>query len=114
MTILCFPGEDTVLLLFRKKIGRSFQVTWYARLPWLEYSLSKKAAFCFPCRLFASGTTHNVGRGTSDEAFTIKGLSSWKNALAKNKGFPKHEELSGHRDAVSAYRDFLSKKTVDP
>jgi len=29
-----------------------FQYTWFDQFPWLEYSPSKDAIFCFPCFLF--------------------------------------------------------------
>ena len=49
----------------------------------------------------------------SDDTFTVKGFTSWKKAQEKKKGFLKHEESSGHRDAVQAYQKFLTEKPVD-
>ena len=34
------------------KIWRSFQPQWLDKFDWLEYSVKKEAAFCFPCFLF--------------------------------------------------------------
>jgi len=31
---------------------RRFQYTWFDQFPWLEYSPSKDAMFCFPCFIF--------------------------------------------------------------
>ena len=33
---------------------RYFDVMWYQRWDWLEYSVKFDAAFCFPCRNFKS------------------------------------------------------------
>jgi len=82
----------------------------------LEYSAAKDAAFCFPCRLFASSSSYarggGVPRDTPDEAYISKGFNSWKKALEKKKGFPKHEETFCHRHAVEAYRKFMQEKPL--
>jgi len=91
------------------KAGRSFQTYWYVRYPWLEYSISRDSAYCFPCRLFASGSSYAFVRGTREDAYTTKGFNAWKNALDKKKGFLKHEESLGHRGAVEAYTTFLKE-----
>ncbi len=38
--------------------GRSFNPDWYKLYPWLEYSITKDAAFCYPCRLFGTYSVH--------------------------------------------------------
>jgi len=68
---------------FSKKGGRYFQTSWYIRFPWLEFSTSKEAAFCFPCRLFGCGVSYSIGRGVGDDSFTAKGFTLWKKALKK-------------------------------
>ena len=35
---------------------RSFNSDWYKNYKWLEYSVQKDAAFCYPCRFFATTT----------------------------------------------------------
>jgi len=35
------------------KDKRRFRSCWYGRYNWLEYSISKDAAFCFVCRKFS-------------------------------------------------------------
>ncbi|KAK1349473.1 Zinc finger, TTF-type [Heracleum sosnowskyi] len=50
---------------------RRFQASWFNTFKWLEYSVSKDAAFCFPCYLFESDAS-------SQHAFTIDGFKSWK------------------------------------
>ena len=37
-----------------KKHPRRFQSNWFKSFPWLEYSPTKDAAFCFPCFLFSN------------------------------------------------------------
>ena len=51
--------------------NRIFQESWYKKFPWLEYSISKDAAFCFPCFVFQ-------GHEPLHLAFTVDGFSSWK------------------------------------
>ena len=36
-------------------------------------------------------------------AFTENGLSNWKNAMEKKKGFQKHESSDSHMEAVARY-----------
>lgn len=69
---------------------RSFQKSWYDQRPWLEYSITLDAAFCFPCRLFSSQSGH------ADDAFVKKGVSNWKKSMSK---FKKHETSLTHKTA---------------
>ncbi|XP_065862917.1 uncharacterized protein [Euphorbia lathyris] len=66
-----FPMSD-----FGKGNRRKFQYKWFEKFPWLEYSVSKDAAFCLHCYLFASGNKFG------DSAFTQIGFKNWKKALA--------------------------------
>ena len=47
-------------------VSQSFKESWYARYPWMEYSISLNSAFCFPCRFFLV---------SSDSIFTSYGFS---------------------------------------
>ena len=38
---------------------RPFRAAWYDTYDWLEYSVEKDAAFCFPCFLFKSSSNGN-------------------------------------------------------
>uniref|UniRef100_A0A1X7SJE0 TTF-type domain-containing protein n=1 Tax=Amphimedon queenslandica TaxID=400682 RepID=A0A1X7SJE0_AMPQE len=40
---------------FPKENGRSFSPSWFAKRTWLEYSVSKDAVYCYPCRFFSTG-----------------------------------------------------------
>jgi len=65
----------------QERIGkqmRGFREEWYKLHDWLEYSVAKKAAFCFYCFLFKQPKAENYGI----EAYTKKGFSNWKNATA--------------------------------
>ncbi|XP_075521348.1 uncharacterized protein LOC142554571 [Primulina tabacum] len=53
------------------KQHRRFQYTWFKKFPWLEYSPSKDAVFCFPCYLFELSEEQQ-------STFTIEGFRSWK------------------------------------
>ncbi|KAJ1285613.1 hypothetical protein BS78_03G291900 [Paspalum vaginatum] len=55
---------------------RSFVESWFKKHVWLEYSVSKDAAFCFYCYLFKQPRPENYGV----DAFTSEGVSNWKNA----------------------------------
>jgi hypothetical protein len=56
---------------------RSFHDSWFKNHNWLEYSVTKDAAFCFYCYLFKQQRHENF----AIDAFTSKGLCNWKNAL---------------------------------
>ncbi|KAK7889100.1 hypothetical protein WMY93_024660 [Mugilogobius chulae] len=38
---------------------RSFSHSWFEKHEWLEYSVQKNSAFCFPCRLFGKNLKHD-------------------------------------------------------
>ncbi|XP_071729400.1 uncharacterized protein [Rutidosis leptorrhynchoides] len=88
------------------KGNRSFQAAWFGRFWWLEYSLEKDAAYCFPCYLF---NKKPIGRAGSDR-FTTKGFNKWKKInCGKDCAFFKHEgtsPASAHNFSVKCYEDF--------
>ncbi|KAK9741223.1 hypothetical protein RND81_03G090100 [Saponaria officinalis] len=65
---------------------RSFQSSWYKKFPdWLEYSLSKDAAFCFLCYLFADKPNPHTN------TFTMIRFNNWKRVNeGKNCPFVTH------------------------
>ena len=68
------PNQPILAEYPRTKTGvqnQRFQESWYKKFPWLEYSISKDAAFCFPCFVFQ-------GHEPLQPAFTVDGFSSWK------------------------------------
>ena len=56
---------------------RSFLESWFKKYPWLEYSVSRRAAFCFYCYLFKQPRR---GDNFGGDAFTTEGVCNWKNA----------------------------------
>ncbi|KAJ6639835.1 Zinc finger MYM-type protein 1, partial [Pseudolycoriella hygida] len=86
--------------IFPKTNGRCFRVDWFQNFKWLEYSIVRDAAFCFPCRMFAP--TH-----PKSKTFAITGFNSWKNALNKSHGFYKHESTSIHKNCMCTWEERL-------
>ncbi|WVZ91399.1 hypothetical protein U9M48_037579 [Paspalum notatum var. saurae] len=85
-----------------KKHPRRFQAHWFKAFPWLEYSPTKDAAFCFPCFLFHKKPVRRVG----STAFTIKGFKNWKKVNdGTSCAFLTHmgSDGSAHRYSVQCY-----------
>jgi hypothetical protein len=87
--------------------NRSFHDKWFTNRPWLEYSVSKDAAFCFYCYLFKPLRVDNYGV----ESFTTNGFTNWKdgpqlfdahgNSIAHNKARKDYECYKNQRQSVS-------------
>ena len=77
--------------------GRSFNPRWYEKYQWLEYSVSKDAIFCYPCRFFA------LGSGRAEDTFTTIGYKDWKHATGKNGALIKHDSSITHQAAMSSW-----------
>ena len=43
-----------IMKSFPNVSGRSFNITWYEKFEWLEYSIKANKCFCFCCRFFYS------------------------------------------------------------
>ena len=56
--------------------SRSFNSIWYESFPWLEYSPTMDAAFCFTCRLYAKQMP-----GCAERAFISAGFRNWKREI---------------------------------
>ncbi|CAF3969951.1 unnamed protein product, partial [Rotaria sordida] len=92
------------------KHNRSFRSIWYSTFPWLEYSIKQDVAFCYYCRHF-SDASNLLNRYQSD-AF-ITGYNNWKNAIAKNHGFSRHETSVSHKYACSNYQQFILRTSTE-
>ncbi|XP_021770498.1 zinc finger MYM-type protein 1-like [Chenopodium quinoa] len=68
------PKLDNYPYSGSEKHPRRFQKSWFVKFPWLEYSPTMDAAYCFYCFLFAKKP---LGRCGSD-TFTVKGFKNWK------------------------------------
>ena len=93
---------------------RSFSSTWYKGRSWLEYSVERDAAFCFPCRVYGVNQQSAAG-------FTTEGYRDWKHALdgwneldniqkdrnnkRKMKGFAKHAASTYHIHNLASWMD---------
>ncbi|XP_073061901.1 uncharacterized protein [Primulina eburnea] len=88
---------------------RRFQSSWYELFPWLEYSLAKDKAFCFPCFIF------NKPSGCPKQtAFTVDGFDNWKKVRSgKTCSFQCHigkdNVSSPHRIAEKACDDLMNQ-----
>ncbi|CAN6691052.1 unnamed protein product [Malus baccata var. baccata] len=84
---------------------RRFVDNWLKEFHWLEYSISKNAAFCFYCYLFKG----NFEQSGSD-VFTEVGFQNWKHARAC---FEKHVGMVGsfYNKAVEAAGNLMNQKT---
>lgn len=101
-------------------VTRSFNSSWYKGRKWLEYSVNKDAAYCFPCRVF--------GVNPSSTTFTEEGFRDWKHALdgwnvldtvvktpqnkKKLKGFAKHVSSAWHVNNLAAWREKERRETA--
>ncbi|XP_034219023.1 zinc finger MYM-type protein 1-like [Prunus dulcis] len=61
-------------------INRRFIPQWFDEFDWLEYSVSKDAAFCLYCYLFKSNFEQE-----GSEAFTGAGFKNWKKGRERMK-----------------------------
>ncbi|KAK9689819.1 hypothetical protein RND81_09G083500 [Saponaria officinalis] len=63
--------------------GRRFCHKWFKEWTWLEYSLAKDKAYCFPCFLFDEYPSRHP-------IFTEVGFNGWKNVMSKQSGIVHH------------------------
>uniref|UniRef100_A0A3B4X175 TTF-type domain-containing protein n=1 Tax=Seriola lalandi dorsalis TaxID=1841481 RepID=A0A3B4X175_SERLL len=82
MTNLHFPNRSAT---------RSFSAKWYSKFQWLEYSISRDAVFCKPCRHFPEAAHER----------SINGFKDWKHFsefCAKHKASRAHAAALGKMD----------------
>ena len=91
---------------------RCFNSAWYQQYTWLEYSVERDAAYCYPCRIFTQRRHHG-----KESTFTVNGFHNWKNASGKKGVLESHDKCSSHKDAMVSWKQFItnSKKeaTID-
>ncbi|XP_062217695.1 uncharacterized protein LOC133917884 [Phragmites australis] len=84
---------------------RSFQKIWFEKHDWLEYSVSKDAAFCLYCYLFFEpGKPEKFG----SDVFAKSGYVNWKKALHT---FERHGNCKTHNNARLKCDDFMNQRT---
>ncbi len=95
----CQPNTSCPTTLVGGK-QRCFNTEWYGSYSWLEYSVQKDGAFCYPCRLFTT-----TGR-RSHNTFTKVGFHDWKHATGKGGILNVHDKCSTHLDAMVAWSQY--------
>jgi len=99
-TVATGPAQPILTQYPRTKFGnnsRSFSSHWYTSHRFIEYSVSKDAVFCYPCRVFHCGSSYRDG------AFTVEGVRDWKN-LAKK--LQKHIASQFHGDCFCKWEAY--------
>ena len=94
---LKFPGRS-----FGSGRPRSFNSDWYTQFLWIEYSVERDAAYCYPCRLF------HVGATRGDSAFVQGGFRDWKHAMGKRGIVLTHDKCSSHKQAMACWNDYTT------
>ena len=79
---------------------RSFNPDWFKTYNWLEYSVERDAAFCFPCSHFSTGS------GRVEDTFTKAGFRDWKHARGKEGILQGHASCFTHIQAMSNWHDY--------
>ena len=97
------PKQPTGITFPSRTFGstnRRFQPLWYKEYEWLEYSIERDAAFCFPCRFFGIGP---------DPAFVLTGVRDWKHARGKSGTLTNHgNSCAKHHQAVLSWNEYRS------
>lgn len=88
---------------YSDKVSRSFNPGWFHQYSWLEYSIKKDAAFCFPCRQFGISS---IGRGRPEKAFTVHGFRDWKHATGNKGSLIAHNNSFSHKQSVVAWEQY--------
>lgn len=83
----------------QKAKRRSFNPGWYTKFPWLEYSASMDAAYCYCCRHYSLPAS-NV-----DLAFTKHGFRNWKRSTGKDGSLSTHNKSHAHKEAMISWSD---------
>ena len=95
------PKQPLLSLFPTHKIGdhnRSFQADWYNNYPFIEYSVQRDSAFCFPCRICSNG------QGNADKAFTHNGVNDWKKFREKLTNYVSSSEHISCCEKWALYR----------
>ena len=80
---------------------RRFNSGYFSQFPWIEYSVSQDAVFCYSCRHFSSNVVR-PGEKHGNVAFVDKGFKKWKDA--KELLF-QHASSAKHKDSTVVWAD---------
>jgi hypothetical protein len=86
---------------------RQFNKNWYNLFPWVEYSITADAVFCFACRHFS---THVEVDKT---IFINVGFKNWKKAMDQNAGLKLHNVSHEHKNSMIKWASFKEIKIRD-
>ncbi|CAN6679356.1 unnamed protein product [Malus baccata var. baccata] len=86
---------------------RCFIIGWFDKFKWLEYSISKNAAFCRYCYLFKCDFDQMGSTGS--DVFTEKGFTHWKKG-PQNLRVHEGGVRSLHNKAIQQARDLMEQK----
>lgn len=85
---------------------RQFNPKWFKEYPYLEYSTSKDAAFCFVCGLFPKGPN----RPWANSSWSQYGIRNWAKMKSRGKGklgkLETHFSSNAHKSALIDYKNF--------
>ena len=99
----CQPVNITFPVKYFSGKAHSFNPEWFKLYPWLEYSVSNDAAFCYACRLFGA---ISVCGSRPERAFTQVGFRDCKHATGTKGILMNHNISLSHKQAVVAWQQF--------
>jgi len=70
------PYQPKLTTYLRDKHARAFNKCYFDTFPWMEYSPTNNAAYCFPCRVYGADSHYR-------ESFVNRGFTSWSNILVR-------------------------------
>jgi len=97
------PYQPKLLTYEKDKHGRAFNNCYYDRFPWMEYSPTSNAVYCFPCRVFGTDSRYR-------EAFVKKGFTSWSHIMTRAKD---HAQSNYHLSAACRW-DCAKQTAANP
>ncbi len=92
------PVRPAMSIYPKNSEGNKFNSRWYSDHPWLEYSKSKNAAFCFVCRHFGENN------GYADPTYTKEGFTCFRKGPRR---FKEHSISKDHLTAAHLYSERL-------
>ncbi|CAN6578228.1 unnamed protein product [Malus baccata var. baccata] len=81
----CQPRGHNFPITNMSGINRRFIPQWFDEFDWLEYSISKDAAFCLYCYLFQTNFAQVGSEAFTGDGFTGDGFKTWKKGRERFK-----------------------------
>ncbi|CAF4089460.1 unnamed protein product [Adineta steineri] len=85
------PTQPKLATYPLNKDKRCFRIQWLSQYSW------------------HSNSGINLNNRNQSDAYA-RGFNSWKNALSRNQGFPKHELSKSHKQAVVNFEEYIVRK----